>query len=332
MSRIRRPQLKLADGGFTLVELIVAMLLTTVVIAAAGSGLVTLLSANQTSEQRQGQRQELQRAMEFISDDIRSAQRVNKNAANQTVDASEALAAARSQFGMSAVPYYNSIAGTPALYLEIPVGVCAGNEVIDRVTYEVRRKRDFALNGTLTTNEKLWRGPYLIYRHGRIPRLDGEINPCSEPVISEVLVDGILNDNASEPSSCGMPSGASTADPARLSGLGGFYTCVKGVQVALLLRGNGSPNPAQLEPVTLYTMVHQRSGMAAPSASSMCNVPDIVGRGNSVAKGLVTSAGLVHNSIDEGKGTNGADIVVNQVPAANARIPCGQIVTFTYRS
>lgn len=320
--------------GFTLMELIIAAGLTTLVLAAAGTGLVTLLNANQAAEQRQGQRQELERAMAFISDDIRAAQRVNQDVANQTVEASIALADAQRHYGNASVPYFDSIAGTPALYLEIPVGVCNGNPVIDRVTYEVRRKRDFELDDSLTVNERMWRGPYLIYRHGRIPRLDGGINACREPVISEVLVDGILSINTSDAPSCGMTaSGIRNIGSAIRSGLGGFYTCVEGTQVALLLRGNANPNPApeQTIPLTLMMMVHQRSISVPSSRSVLCTVPDLVGRRNAVAKSMVTESKLVHNSISDPSLSISRDLVASQLPAPNARLPCGQIVTFTYR-
>jgi prepilin-type N-terminal cleavage/methylation domain-containing protein len=327
--------------GFTLTELLVASAITSVVLVLAGSGLVTLLTADQAAEQRQNRQQELNRALAFIADDIRAAQRVNLNEANNTVTADAALADAVRRFPAE-VPYKNSIRGSVALYLEIPVGVCSGNPVLDRVTYEVRTKRTDFLTSSTPLGDKLWYGPYLLYRHGRIPRLDGGINPCSEPVKSEVLVDGLLNENASNPPLCG-PSGPV------LSGIGGFYTCVTGGQVALMFRGDASPRPwergnnnptiADVTPTTLTSMVFQRgtgpeaspSPGASPTSVHMCNVPNLLGRELTSAKSSASSSGLKYNAVADPMLNTHSKEVASQVPAPGSKLPCGHIVMFTYK-
>jgi prepilin-type N-terminal cleavage/methylation domain-containing protein len=330
------------SGGFTLTELIVATAITSIVLTLAGMGLMGILTANQAAEQRQNRRQELGRALAFIADDIRAAQRINKNGANQTVLASAAVTAASPPLS-----YASSIAGTVALYLEIPMdapATCPGGAAmpnpsnVDRVTYEIRTKRTEFLNSTPTLNEKLWRGPYILYRHGRIPRLDGGVNPCSEPVASEVLVDGLLNENASIPPSCGP----TTSAPAPvLSGIGGFYTCVVGDQVALLLRGDGSPQPwenrtvnpgvADVVPVTLTSLVFQRGIAPASTPAIMCNVPNLLGKTQTNAKISLSSANLRHNAVADPLLNTAPSIVASQIPTPGTALPCNQIVTFTYK-
>jgi prepilin-type N-terminal cleavage/methylation domain-containing protein len=345
-------------AGFTLTELLVASAITSVVLA--GSGLMTLLTADQAAEQRQNRRQELNRALAFIADDIRAAQAINLNAAKQTVTANVALADAANRFPTE-IPYRNSIEGTEVLYLEIPIPPlpppkpgeirCSAPE-FDRVTYEISPKRTSFFTATSPLGDKLWRGPYLLYRHGRIPGLDGRINPCSERDPSkpsepqnEVLVDGLLNPNASPPPLCGTDS---LPKPA-LSGIAGFYTCVTGGQVALMLRGDASPRPwergndnpslADVTPVTLTSMVFQRgngpeaspSPGGSPSPPPMCHVPNLLGRTQTNAKLLVSSYRLKYNAVADPILATPRDQVASQVPTPDSKLPCNHIVMFTYK-
>jgi prepilin-type N-terminal cleavage/methylation domain-containing protein len=349
----QRMNTRKVTGGFTLTELLIATAITGIVLTMAGTGLITLLSSNQSAEQRQNRRQELNRAMSFISDDIRAAQRINRTQdSSPTVSAIMALNDAARLFPTE-VPYASSIAGTVALYLEIPVGVCGSTQVTDRVTYEVRTIRTTFLNTTPTLGEKLWRGPYLLYRHGRIPRLDGGINPCSQPVVSEVLVDGLLNNSASPAPSCGPAS----SNPAVLSGIGGFYTCVVGEQVALMLRGDARPNSrgnaasmADAVPVTLSSIAFQRSSPAPISAPTPTpastlgkpcelEVPDLVEKEVTNVKSSLSAfrnPRLIHHAVVDPTLTTASQRVVSQSPAATngnkLQFPCDQpvIVTFTY--
>jgi prepilin-type N-terminal cleavage/methylation domain-containing protein len=63
--------------GFTLTELLVAMSITLVVITLAGSGLVTLMTANQKTDIETQRRTNLNRALDYIADEVRAANKVN---------------------------------------------------------------------------------------------------------------------------------------------------------------------------------------------------------------------------------------------------------------
>ncbi len=68
--------------GFTLIELLVATVMSTIVIGGAGYGLVSILEVNQ-SEQSKTQRQlELNRAMEFISEEVKMSSNVTASSNN----------------------------------------------------------------------------------------------------------------------------------------------------------------------------------------------------------------------------------------------------------
>jgi prepilin-type N-terminal cleavage/methylation domain-containing protein len=342
-------------AGFTLTELLIATAITGIVLTMAGAGLITLLSSNQAAEQRQNRRQELNRALAFIADDIRAAQRINRTQIpnSPTVSASAALNDAKSRIP-AAVPYSSNVAGTVALYLEVPISPLKPGETcvspgIDRITYEART---ISPSATPTLGEKIWQGPYVLYRHGRIPDLEGRVPPCSSddptrPTAPEsrVLVDGLLNDNASPAPSCDR----SSSHPAVLSGIGGFYTCVVGEQVALMLRGDARPNSrgnaasmADAAPVTLSSSVFQRSlsvPISAPtptptSTPDSCKVPDLVGDSIGTAKSSVSNSKLmlIYYAVVDPTLTTASQKVASQSPAADTRIPCDQpiIVTFTY--
>jgi len=205
-----------SSDGFTLIELLVAMAISIVVIGVAGLGLVTIMGANRKAEAESLRRKDLNRALDFIADEIRMASRVNSTT-NVTTTASSAITAANAALSFN--PSLGSI-GTTVLYLEIPIPpdssvTCALPATVDRVVYDIR------------SNTSTWLGPRVINRYGRIPRNDGTINPCSNPVASEALVDAVESTDINAP----------CVSPAVRSGAEGFYTCVDGRQVDLYLRG-----------------------------------------------------------------------------------------------
>jgi len=65
------------SAGFTLIELLVAMAISTIVIGVAGFGLVTILDKNNKAEAETLRRTNLNRALDFIADDIRESKSVS---------------------------------------------------------------------------------------------------------------------------------------------------------------------------------------------------------------------------------------------------------------
>lgn len=66
-----------STAGFTLIELLVAMAISTLVIGIAGFGLVTILDKNNKAEAETLRRTNLNRALDFIADDIRESKSVS---------------------------------------------------------------------------------------------------------------------------------------------------------------------------------------------------------------------------------------------------------------
>ena len=68
--------------GFTLVELLLATFMTAFVIGGAGFGLVTMMRLNADNQAKNLRRSELNRAIEYISQDIRMANNISSVASN----------------------------------------------------------------------------------------------------------------------------------------------------------------------------------------------------------------------------------------------------------
>jgi prepilin-type N-terminal cleavage/methylation domain-containing protein len=63
--------------GFTLIELLVAALISGVILTLVGIGLINVLKANQSNEVETRQRLQLNRALEFMSDEIHESKEVS---------------------------------------------------------------------------------------------------------------------------------------------------------------------------------------------------------------------------------------------------------------
>lgn len=125
-----------ASAGFTLIELLVAASITSIVVTIAGTGLVYMISADQEAKSQNDRRVELNRALDFIADEVRQARYINRISAPvasrpSTTDTIEA--------------------GTlqPILVLELP-------NAAQPIVYNVAKPH----------RNTVWRGPRVIYRWG----------------------------------------------------------------------------------------------------------------------------------------------------------------------
>lgn len=220
------------DRGFTLIELLVAIIISTIIIGIAGFGMATILTMDNRAEASIERQVDLNRAFDFLTNEIRMAQKINFTATTvangTTVSVNDVVASS----GLNLADLGNY--GTTVLYLEIPTsdppGVCPAGSPnaglappapsnYDRVVYDIR------------ANTGVWLDPQAIHRYGRIPKSDGTIDPCSNPVAGDIFVDAI-SDTDINPTDC--------TSPAVLSGSGGFYACTQGLKVDLYLRGRGN--------------------------------------------------------------------------------------------
>lgn len=128
-----------SSDGYTLTELLIGASISVVVIGAAGMGLMNMLQGNKASTAEGDRITEVNRALEFISDEVRRAERIETNPS------------ANLPTGFD--PSNKEV----VLALELPD--LEQDNPDDRVIYYVRPKPD-----------NTWLGPNVIYRYG--PPLD----------------------------------------------------------------------------------------------------------------------------------------------------------------
>lgn len=186
---IRRTKTK-SNSGFTLVELLISSAMGVVIIGAAGYGLMSILRNSSSATAQIQQRNDLNRALEFISDEM-------KRAVTIEVDPSDNLT------GVD-IPS-NGSADDAVLALNIP-GI-PGNNADTPVVYFLSSPAD----------DDIWQGPKVIYRYG--PPLDADGNFTNGNWGLEPLVDGMSEEDAA--TNCDNGWTAVPEDPQ------GFYACVR---------------------------------------------------------------------------------------------------------
>ena len=176
-----------SSAGFTLTELLIGAALTSVVIGAAGFGLMSMLNGNKTAKNQVERRTKVNRALDFISDEARRARTI-RDETNTDL----------STLGLS-LP--SGVDAKVVLSLEIPNG--DGSD--ENVVYYVR---DASSN---------WEGPQVLYRWG--PPLDDDGSYTTNDYQPVALIDQI-DDTASNPT-CQSTWSASPSSDAT-----GFYACI----------------------------------------------------------------------------------------------------------
>ncbi|AFZ44240.1 hypothetical protein PCC7418_2077 [Halothece sp. PCC 7418] len=205
-------QTKSKNRGFTMVELLAALVITGIVTASLGVGLTYLLQESQETEEETQQRAELNRALDFITEEIRMAESIepNSGAIDISTDASD--------FGKDCNDNSDNL--TCVLILDVP-------DVDQRIIYY-----------TEPTSGN-WKGPRVLRRWGPDFNADGTYSNPTTPSnwSGDLLVDRIV-DNTSNTS---VPT--CNADET-LNGdegvAGGVYTCIQNdaTQAEITLVGN----------------------------------------------------------------------------------------------
>jgi prepilin-type N-terminal cleavage/methylation domain-containing protein len=209
------------DRGFTLIELLVAIAITGIVITLTGSGLYTLMNANQRSQTETTERLELEQALAFMTDEIKMSKQIDI--------APESYKIRNFDPALDSKEFIPIIVLTPA----------TNSKLTDRIVYYI----------AIPPTQSVWRGKRVIYRWG--PTLlqngnysDGKGNAISEesPIeyYNEVLVDRI-GDTISDEAKIGCDRDRSNAVPIVASRLG-FYACVSADGKSVKLWMHKQPN------------------------------------------------------------------------------------------
>lgn len=191
------------SAGFTLTELLIAASITSIVVGGAGWGIVNIVGANQTASAQTESRMELNRALDFMAEEVRQASTVNNVSAPVASKPSSSIA----------------MTGTvqSILVLQIP-------GVAEPVVYHILEPKDSA-----------WLGPRVLYRWGPNLKDDGTYSDPDNSLNwqNRLLVDRITDQTKKD--SCG----GWTPSP-NLGDRKGFYACVDSKRkiAALYLLGN----------------------------------------------------------------------------------------------
>jgi prepilin-type N-terminal cleavage/methylation domain-containing protein len=201
---------QLDRGGFTLVELIIALAITTIVISLTGTGLYAIMNANQRSQIETTDRLELEQALAFITDEIKMSRQVMANISWPT----------------TAIQNFNPASGSSRVQPILVLIPASSSRLKDPIVYYLADP----------PNSSVWSGQRVIYRWG--PTLlqngnysDGDGNDialisstATIEYYNEVLVDRMSN-VAPAQASIACESSYSYPIP-DLSDRLGFYACI----------------------------------------------------------------------------------------------------------
>lgn len=151
------------SAGFTLIELLIASFISIIVIGAAGFGLIQMMSASGTNSDQTERREEVNRAIDFISDEVRRARRVWQN-----------------------YPGSAAVTGTKVMQLQIPD--VDGNGFDEIVTYHIV---DWA--ALSSSSKAIWYGPQVLYRTGPAFKSDGEYSIDSGTGLVNTSTDALVD-------------------------------------------------------------------------------------------------------------------------------------------
>lgn len=189
-----------SSAGFTLIELLVAATITSIVVSLTGFGMVSISERNKQEKVETERRVEINRALDFIAEEVRMAKKVELNAETATVADFEIADDATNV--------------QKILVLEVPAS--AG---VRKVVYYIASLKD----DPDPSKDSVWSGPKVIYRWG--PGFDGDgkyTGTNDDDNQNKVLVDFI--DDSTPPTNPDCP--ASWLPNPSVNDRKGFYACV----------------------------------------------------------------------------------------------------------
>ncbi|MEM8777738.1 MAG: hypothetical protein AAGF26_02465 [Cyanobacteria bacterium P01_G01_bin.49] len=275
-----------ASAGWTLVELMIASSLTLIVTMVAGFGLMTVARENQVANITGGMQHDINRAAEFITQEIRSASVIENS-----LEASDLMTFASD---------FETTGKTPVLALKVP-------GVPQRIVYYVQ---DAASNS-------IWRGPAVIRRWGPGFKSDGTYDstqytpnawrgsPLVDMVVSKLPADQKDCRNTTTSRTEGIYKDTSGEKWHRLpkanADVKGFFVCVhKDKQLAQL----------HIYGTTLYT---DSSGKAQGQLRSVASTNNANSRYSSKANYQVLTQAFARSEKVGSNGENFPDFYVDRI-------------------
>ncbi len=211
-------------------EIMISSVLLSLVILITWTGMISALNMSLAAQAKTSRKVELNTAMDLLTDEIRHAQATNQsgNVIPDGVTTTLNDVVTHGGVDLDDLGSYGDI----ALYLEMPFeseapSICPANSenenkppigpsTYDPVVYDIRPSP----NGWLTPNA--------VMRYGRMPELDGSINPCSNPIAGDIIADALSDEDQT----------SSACEDGIVSGRAGFQTCLTGSNVELLFKSS----------------------------------------------------------------------------------------------
>ncbi len=248
------------SAGYTLTELIIGAGISVVVIGAAGMGLMNLMRGNANSSVQAERRAEVNRALEFISDEVRRAETIQTDVSNTS---------------------------SGVLYSDLPSGFGTNGEKIvlalnvpdlgqinpdKKIIYYVKPKPD-----------NTWLGPNVIYRYG--PPLDTSGGSyTSNAWVNQALIDRV-DDQTITPACSG-----GTAIDAK-----GFAACVESNERIAKIYVHGKFSDSNSDKYKADMQVYARAEAENLNSSevsvNITPIPPSGGGGNSLAENIDSHMG-----------------------------------------
>lgn len=261
----RLPRIYKSSAGFTLIELLIAMTMSLIVTSVAGFGLTAIMSANAKAEAESQRRIDLNRALDFIVDEVRMANKIELDA---TVTVT----------GFSAVTGTSNV--QRVLVLTLP-------GVTNRIVYYIASP----------PNGSVWSGDRVIYRWG--PDFNGSGQYSSPGTNTNTLLVDLID--AGTPTSNPNCTTSWSPNPP-VADRKGFYACVNssGRATEVYLRGKLTGAYGNtVAPYQASTRVFARSttctvpninGMTNTAANAAITTAGLVPQQNTISTGTVNSA------------------------------------------
>jgi hypothetical protein len=203
------------QAGFTITEVLLAGLMMLIAVFVAGNGLINLLRTNYRANADSEIRNNLNRTLEFVSDEVRRAKII-----------------AKSQAEINPVPGWKDIPGAPqaVLAFQIPDPRNPNNLLVQQIVYYTRNPEN-----SLT-------GPRVLWRYGPNLNANGnyEIFNYIHSPVTDMLGSAAVNRDC--------PANFNRI-PANTDDVGGFFACVHEDRNRVILNANAQVNMTTNEKV-----------------------------------------------------------------------------------
>lgn len=251
------------SAGFTLTEVLVAAMLTTIVMMIAGMGLVNMLRSNYKANAASEIRNNIDRTIEFVSDEVRRAEFIADDLSKVDSTAKDAIEAKGGKVVLAVrlpeyqdqIIYYTKAAAAPWF----------GPRVLYRFGPPLATNGEFEKDDTYKNAD----GKYTAANWTHSPLIDMLVG---EDQVTDKDCDPYRNNEKPDNNRTNDPAGwkmlpQESTDPSMMEKLDGFFVCVKGQLVMLRLNSTVPLTTKEKLTYNVDTTVYGRSALAGSTTT-----------------------------------------------------------------